>query len=760
MNTRLPHRVAAMAGLVLAFASSPIRSEVVTVPYKGAAQMADFEAHGIEVLAFTKVGVDVLAEGAALEYLKTRPYPISILVEGHGPGVQGYGGYHTYAETEAAITTMVTNYPALASKTVIGLSLEGRNITMLKISDNVAVDEDEAEVLYMGNHHAREIMSVEIPLRFAEYLLANYGINATITNYIDNREIFFVPMVNPDGHVWVEGHMGGDPSSWWRKNRRLNSDGSRGVDLNRNYGYKWGYDNVGSSPTPSSETYRGPFAFSEPETQVIRNFVATRQFKTWLTYHSYGELLLYGWGYIYGNTPDHAAIAALADSLVEENGYLAGNPLSGAIYLTNGDADDWGYGEQDMKPKIFAYTPEINSSGQGGFGPDETMIQPTFNLLLPMNMKLLKFADNPYRVVGPWAPVQNPVADPFDNAVCRVSWQAQDVNDPNPVSSYDIEACQNPTTFVDPATPALDGWTAGGFTYSGTGFTGGGYWSGNSNGLFSTLTMALPLSVDMATDSLTFKVTYNTEANYDYGYVDVSEDGGSTWKPIQGNISTNSNPNGLNRGHGFTGVSAGWVDAIFPLIAYLGKDIMIRFVYATDGGVLGTFGVRLDNIAPVASCENVSIVASGVTGNEHDYAVPEVGLWRFRVRGIDAETHQSPWSNSEDRLVETLTDAGGARSYRSELGANYPNPFNPSTQIPFVVGGAVGGSETRVELIVYSVAGARVATLVRDARRPGTYVSRWNGSDDAGRPVASGIYFARLTVGMESPITRKLVLLK
>jgi hypothetical protein len=313
---------------------------------------------------------------------------------------------------------------------------------------------------------------------------------------------------------------------------------------------------------------------------------------------------------------------------------------------------------------------------------------------------------------------------------------------------------------LDPATPALDGWVPGGFSYSGTGFTGGGYWSGNSNGLFSTLTMELPLAVDMAHDSLTFKVTYNTETNFDYGYVDVSEDGGMTWKPIPGNITTNSNPNGLNRGNGFTGVSAGWIDAIFPLTTYLGKDIMIRFVYTTDGGVLGTFGIRLDNITPVASCESVSIIAAGVIGNETEYFVPEVGLWRFRVRGTDAETHQSPWSNSEDQLVETLTDTEGARTYRTVLSANYPNPFNPSTQIPFVVGGAVGGNETRVELTVYSVTGARVATLVRGTRRPGTYVSRWNGLDDTGKPVASGVYFARLTVGMESPLTRKLVLLK
>jgi hypothetical protein len=745
------------------FAPNLVRSEVVTVPLKGPAQIAEFEARGIEILAFTKYGVDVLAEGAALEYLRTRPYPISIQVEKpgqtHAVLDANLGQYHTYAETEAMLATLVATYPDIAQKSIIGTSLQARFITALKISDNVTVDEDEAEVLYMGNHHARELMSVEMPLLFAEYILQNYGVDPAITSYIDNLEIYIIPMVNPDGHFYVQQNHGGSPSSWWRKNRRPNSDLTIGVDLNRNYGYQWGFDNIGSSPTPSSDVYRGTGPFSEPETRVIRDFVNAHEFTTWLSYHSYGELLLYGWGYIPANLPDHEAVAALADTLVMENGYLAGNPASGAIYITNGSSDDWGYGEQVTKSKIFAYTPEVNSGAQGGFGPAEALIVPTFNLLLPMNLKVLKFADNPYRVVGPWQPDQNPVTDPYGNAISRISWSTQDPLDPNPVASYTIEGCLDPSTFLDTATPAATGWTLGGFTYSPTGFSGGGYYSGNADNLFNTMTMTQPLVVDAATDTLTFKVNYNTEVNYDYGYVDVSTDGGANWTPIQGNITTSSNPNGLNRGHGFTGSSGTWINAIFPLTAYLGQDIVLRFAYVTDGGVLGAFGVRLDNIFPVTSCGSVSTVASGITGNEYDFLPTSTGLWRFRVRGIDAETHSSAWSNSRDRDIQTLTATDGPRAYQTALGANYPNPFNPSTRIPFVVGGDINGAETRVVLAVYDVRGARVASLVRESRRPGTYVAYWNGTDDAGRPAASGIYFARLEVG-DARIARKLVLLK
>ena len=756
---RYPWAVFLIAAVVF---PSYVRSEVVTVPYKGSAQIADFQARGIEILARTKYGIDVLAEGAALEYLRTRPYPISIQVEKPDRTQEALdanlGQYHTYAETEALLGTLVSTYPAIAKKSIVGTSLQGRFITALKISDNVAVDEDEPEVLYMGDHHARELMSVEIPLLFAQYLCQNYGVNPTVTNYVDTREIYVIPMVNPDGHFYVQQNHAGSPNSWWRKNRRDNLDGFFGVDLNRNYSYQWGYDDIGSSPQTSSDVYRGPYEFSEPETQAIRNFVDSRHFTTWLSYHSYGELLLYSWGYIYGNTPDHPAMSALADSLVLENGYLAGNPASGAIYITNGDSDDWGYGEQVEKNKIFAYTPEINSAAQGGFGPAEALITPTFNLLLPMNMKLLKFADNPYRVVGPWAPDQDPTTDPYNNAITRISWAAQDPGDPNPAVSYSIEGCLNPTTFTDPATPALTGWVGGGFTYNATGFSGPGYFSGNSNNLVSTLTMALPLMIDAAADTLRFKVNYNTESNYDYGYVDVSTDGGSSWTPIPGNITTNFNPFGSNRGNGFTGVSPGWVDAVFPLTAYLGEDIFVRISYITDGGVLGA-GVRVDNIFPVPSCGSNFTVATGVTGNEFDFLPPSTGLWRFRVRAIDAENQSSAWSNSRDRTIETLTAVDEPRVYKTNVGANYPNPFNPSTRIPFVVGGSAGAGATNVVLAVYSVTGARVATLVREARRPGTYVAYWNGLDDAGGTAASGIYFARLEVG-NTTVARKLVLLK
>ena len=753
--------------LTLLFVAASARAAVVTVPYKGPRQIQDLEAHGVRVIAFTKYGVDMEADGPALDYLRSRPYPTGPVVDTLAPmpGAQvldaNLGQYHTYDETEAALGDLVATYPALADTFHIGHAYGPtyRNITVIKISDNVHVDEDEPEVLYMGDHHARELMSVEIPLKFATYLLQNYGTDATVTNYVNTREIFIIPVMNPDGLAYVQANHSGSSNNWWRKNRRNNGDGTYGVDLNRNYSYEWGYDNIGSSSSTSSEVYRGPGPFSEPEMQALRDFCAARHFTCWLSYHSYGELLLYPWGYISGFTPDQNVFAALGAELAAGTGYAVGNPALGTIYITNGDSDDWAYGEIMQKNRIFGFTPEVNSAAQGGFAPAESYIQPTFDLLLNMNLTLLKYADNPYRVLGPYTPQQYAVQAPYGNGVNRITWSGNVPADPNPVVSYEVEGCLNPALSVDTCTPSLTGWVSNGWVYTAGGLSGGGYNAGDGNQITHTLQMERPLIVDAASDTLSFDINYSIESNYDYGYVDVSTDGGTLWTTVAGNITTTSNPNGNNRGNGFTGSSGGWVNAVFPLTGYFGQEVLLRFAYITDQSLTGT-GITIDNISPLVTCESVSTIASTVVDTVYDHTPPSTGLWRYRVRAVDAEGQYSAWSNQEDRNVVTLSAAGGTRHFQTDLGANYPNPFNPSTQIPFVVGGTPGAAGVRVELRIYAVNGARVATLVNEARAPGTYVARWAGRDDTGHPAASGIYFARLSVDGSAPVVRKLVLLK
>jgi murein tripeptide amidase MpaA len=206
-------------------------------------------------------------------------------------GVLGMGGaYHTQEETYADMDSIAQEYPTICMLTSIGTSIEGRDIWAMKVSDNVTVTENEPRVLYLGCHHAREIISIEIPLYILFWLTSNYGTDSLATYLVENREIWFVPLMNPDGREYVE-HVGD-----WRKNRRDNGDGTYGIDLNRNWGYMWGYDDYGSDPNPGGQTYRGPSAFSEPETQTIRDLMLTYQFDSCISYHSHGRFLLWAWG--------------------------------------------------------------------------------------------------------------------------------------------------------------------------------------------------------------------------------------------------------------------------------------------------------------------------------------------------------------------------------------------------------------------------------------------------------------------------------
>lgn len=304
------------------------------------------------------------------------------------PAVEGFefgsmGGYYTFAEVVTELDSMRLLYPNLISaKQSLGSSIEGRPIWMVKISDNPDVNEGEPEVLYTALHHAREPQSMATLMYFMYYLLENYGSNPEVTFLVNNRELYFVPVLNPDGYVYNQ-QTNPNGGGFWRKNRRNNGNGSFGVDLNRNYGYQWGYDNTGSSPTPSSETYRGTAPFSEPETQAIRDFCNAHQFKLALNYHTYGDLLIYPWGYINALTPDHPQFLSLAQSMTQYNGYTHGNAPT-LLYLVNGSSDDWMYGEQGSKPKIFAMTPEVGSSFWPGPGEIYPLAQENLipNLLL------------------------------------------------------------------------------------------------------------------------------------------------------------------------------------------------------------------------------------------------------------------------------------------------------------------------------------------------------------------------------------------
>ena len=311
-----------------------------------------------------------------------------------GGGING--AYHSYKELETDMLALQQKFPGLAKVFDIGDSLEKRNLYALKISANVAFDEDEAEVLFLGCHHAREWISVEVPFLFGKYLLENYATDPEAKRLVDRSEVWIVPLVNPDGleytiHVY----------RYWRKNRRDNKDGTYGVDINRNYGYKWGVSNNGSSPDPRSEIYRGLQAFSEPETQAIRDFFLKKNFQGMVSYHSFSQTIMYPWGYttvIPDQEPVLRDIAAGMAALIREvNGraYSFG-PAGQTLYLTNGDAVDWTFGTSAI-PSYTIELPPVDEMS-GGFFNSEADIQSIFKENLPA---MLYFVDRFIREYSP-----------------------------------------------------------------------------------------------------------------------------------------------------------------------------------------------------------------------------------------------------------------------------------------------------------------------------------------------------------------------
>ncbi|MCW3124076.1 MAG: Carboxypeptidase [Flavipsychrobacter sp.] len=309
------------------------------------------------------------------------------------------GGYFSYTELMDILDSMQLLYPGIISvRQPIGsfLSIEGRPIYWIRISNNPGVDQPtKPQMLYTALHHAREPGSISATVFYLWYLLEHYATDNHIKEIIDNTELYFVPCVNPDGYLYnITTYPGG--GGLWRKNRRNNLDGQYGVDLNRNYGYFWGYDNIGSSFMTSSDVYRGTAGFSEPETQAIKWFAENHNFKINLNYHSYHNDILYPWGYIPDfQTVDSDVYSNVNQFLTKENHYRYGTCNQVLNYIANGGSDDWMYGDTAFKHKVYAMTPEIGSNTDG-FYPPTAHIIPDCKNNLPANIKaaslLLPFA--------------------------------------------------------------------------------------------------------------------------------------------------------------------------------------------------------------------------------------------------------------------------------------------------------------------------------------------------------------------------------
>ena len=323
----------------------------------------------------------------------------------------GDENYHDYAETQADLAAVAAAHPDIVSMFSIGRSYENRDLWAVKISDHVATDEAEPEVLFDGLHHAREHLTVEEALSIVHLLADNYATNSKVRKIVNSREVYVLPMLNPDGG---EFDIQGNTYHYWRKNRQPNPGSSAiGTDLNRNYDYKWDCCG-GSSDDPASETYHGPTPASSPEVAAYQAFVEGRviggvqQITTGISFHTYGELVMWPYGYTFQDIPpdmtkdDHDVFVAMGMAMAGftcRNGDCYTPQQSSDLYITDGSNLDWMYGAQH----IFAFTIEMYPSCCDFYQPDEVIPQQTRRLQGAI-LYLLLHAQCPYEVIGKSCP--------------------------------------------------------------------------------------------------------------------------------------------------------------------------------------------------------------------------------------------------------------------------------------------------------------------------------------------------------------------
>ncbi|MBA3705882.1 MAG: immune inhibitor A, partial [Bacteroidetes bacterium] len=498
---------------------------------------------------------------------------------------------------------------------------------------------------------------------------------------VDNAEMFFVPIVNPDGYVYNET-TAPNGGGMWRKNRRNNGDGTFGVDLNRNYSYNWGANNTGSSPNTGNDTYRGPSAASEPETKNMETFCNQHTFKIATNYHTYGNLLIYPWG---GGTPaytiDSAQYTTYGAHLTSYNHWSYGTAAQTVLYTTNGTSDDWMYGEQISHPKIMAMTPEAGKSDEG-FWPPNYRIIPICQDAVWTNLHIchlaLKYAvakDNEQNYIsnltgyfnyklqrlgmdGPSTysvsiiPISSAITSVGATKVYSSLSLMQEESDsisytlsgatPNGqlikyvitvdngsyiIKDTIVKRYGKPVIVFSSKGNSMTGWSS----TTGWGISTAKFHSspssitdspsgnyGNSKNTSIHTTTQLDLS-NAISAQLSFWGMWDIETNRDYLEVQASNDNGSSWIPLCGKFTKNGNGNQDPDQPLYDAFIKSWLYEEMPLDDYIGQKILIRFNLITDNA--GSYdGFYFDDL----KVEKIVNIPQGINENlQNDFVLSQ-----------------------------------------------------------------------------------------------------------------------------------------
>ena len=629
------------------------------------------------------------------------------------------GGFLTYQEMLDNLDAMHAQYPNLISeRTPIGpiLTHEDRPIYWLRISDNPNVDEEEPEVFYNALHHAREPNGLSQIIYYMWYLLERYETDPEVQYLLNNTEMYFVPMINPDGYIYNET-TNPNGGGLWRKNKRDNNtngqfeEGEDGVDLNRNYGYEWAFDDYGSSGFPGSAVYRGPSAFSEPELQNVRDFCNEHEFQIALNYHTYGNLLIYPWGY--ADETAEPIFLIISEALNRENKYLAGTGSETVGYQVNGVSDDWMFGESVTKPPIFSLTPEVGYNIYGFWPPANEIVRfckstvlqnlTTAHLVLnygiatDMNPLFVENIDGTFEFdirrfglldgalevslsagspnIAATGPAQSFNLVQGETATGNISYSLNSAVAPGEAIQFVLSVNNGTYTQNDTITKFYsipeeqlgddlstdDMWTNQ--TTDDWGLETNDFYSAPScmssspggdysGGDLARLVLNEPISLLGAeTAMLSFWCKWETERYRDYAQVQVSIDNGATYEPVCG-LYTTAGTNSEDFGEPvYDGVQMEWVQEQMDLSEFIGEEIIIRFVFDANNNFQTGDGFLFDDIS-VSTFSEIMI-------NVQDLDASDFGL---------SQNHPNP-ANSYTVIDVMTPEIGGTLYVCNTLGA-------------------------------------------------------------------------------------------
>lgn len=548
-----------------------------------------------------------------------------------------YAGFFGYDEVLEILDSMQLIYPNLITKRtpIDGTTTwQGRPVYWFRISNNPNTEQpNKPQVFYNALHHAREAGSLSQIIYYMWYLLDNYATDKEVKGLVDNLELYFVPLVNPDGYV-ANQKSNPNGGGMQRKN-------GHGVDLNRNYDMNWSYDNVGSSNSSGSDSYRGPSAGSEPETKMIKKFCIDHKFKLAMSCHTFGGYLIHPWTYKANSfTPDNKTIVAYGKYMAQKNKYKVGTPNQTVGYTANGSTGDWFYGEQKLKDKIFEYSPEAGSS----FYPPKNQILAFCKEVWEINYKMAKLAlkyvlaedTQPYYVKNKTGyftyQYKTLVPDtmahftikiiPISPEILTIGNAKKYDNTPNDVAVNDsisyildpsikigtelkyvlnisngqfthsdtvIKMYGNPTVVIAESGNDINNWISSSWNLSSTVFhSPSSSITDSPTGKYennASTTISSKNGIDLSNASsalLTFWAKWEIEAGFDYTQILASADSGQTWTPLCGKYSSLGSKNQDLNQPVYDG-EIDWVEEEINLQDYLGKKVWFRFALKTDG---------------------------------------------------------------------------------------------------------------------------------------------------------------------------------